>query len=124
MAEKSAIGVVAVFSLSIQIIHDRDEARLVPIGEIDVHSALTFLIAGEQAVAEMPAHLVIDLSQVTFLDSSGVRGVQSLVTMSRLSGVPCSVVGRDVGGLDSDMESVVVWSGDTSRVVPHSSVEE
>jgi anti-anti-sigma factor len=124
MADKSAIGVVAVFSLSIQIIHDRNEARLVPIGEIDVHSASTFLIAGEQAVAEMPAHLVIDLSQVTFLDSSGVRGVQSLVTMSRLSGVSCTVVGRHGDGLNSDVESVVVWSGDTTRVVPHSPVEE
>jgi anti-anti-sigma factor len=124
MAEKRAAGAVAVFSLSIRIIHDRNEARLLPIGEIDVHSASTFLIAGEQAVAEMPAHLVIDLSQVTFLDSSGVRGVQTLVTMSRLSGVPCSVVGRDVDGLDSDVESVVVWSGETTRVVPHSPVEE
>jgi anti-anti-sigma factor len=116
MSSSGGLGIVSDCSLSIQIIHDRRQARLVPIGEIDVHSATTFSIAGEQAIAEGPEHLVIDLSQVTFMDSSGIRGVELLLAMAAKHQVPCTVVGRDES-VAAD-ESVVVWSGHTTRVVP------
>lgn len=122
MAVTSSLGVVADCSLSIQIIHDRDEARLIPIGELDVHSASTFGIAGELAVDERPEHLHIDLSQVTFLDSSGVRGIEALMALAHRAGVRCTVLGRgaDADGADGAAianEPMVVWSGSTTHMI-------
>ena len=106
-------------SLSVQIIHDRREVRLVPIGEIDVHSVSTFGVAGEFAVEERPDHIHIDLTQVTFIDSSGVRGIEGVVTAAREAGVPCSIVGRglDLSGEDSIARPMVLWSGSTTRLI-------
>lgn len=131
MTVTSSLAVVADCSLSIQIIHDRHVARLVPIGELDVHSASTFSIAGELAVGERPEHLQIDLSQVTFLDSSGVRGIDALIAVAQRAGVPCTVVGRergadDVGAANAPAANepvpvanapIVVWSGSTKHVI-------
>lgn len=118
-AARSAMGVIAGSSLSIQIIHDRREVRLIPIGEIDVHSASTFAVAGEFAVAELPDHLHIDLSQVTFMDSSGVRGLQSVVASATAVGVSCTIIGHDFDGGDIDPTTrpMVVWSGSTTHSV-------
>jgi len=116
----AALGVVSDVSLTIQIIHDRREARLVPIGELDVHSAGTFGIAAQLAVTEQPDHLHVDLSQVTFIDSSGARSVYALVALAAEHGVPCTIIGReDVfdRSLGADPDSIVVWSGATTRRV-------
>jgi anti-anti-sigma regulatory factor len=106
-------------SLSIQIIHDRRQVRLVPIGEIDVHSVSTFVVAGGFAVEELPEHIHIDLTQVTFIDSGGVRGIESVVAAARDAGVPCSIVGRgmDLSGDDSVARPMVLWSGSTTRLI-------
>ena len=113
------MGVLAGSSLSIQLIHDRRQVRLVPIGEIDVHSAVTFTIAGELAVDERPDHIHIDMSQVTFIDSSGVRGIDAVVDAARAAGVPCTIIGRDADLRDGDglARPMVVWSGSTTRLV-------
>lgn len=113
------LGVVYGSSLSIQIIHDRREVRLVPIGEIDVHSASTFAIAGDLAVDEVPERMYIDLSQVTFIDSSGVRGIDSVVNAARAAGVPCTIIGHDIELNDSDgvARPMMLWSGSTTRLV-------
>ena len=109
-------GVVADVSLSIQIIHDRDEARLVPIGELDIHSASTFAVAGDLALTEHPAHLHIDLTQVTFIDSSGVRSLEVLVALADDRGVPCTLSGRpEVAGDTALGDAIIVWSGSTTR---------
>jgi anti-anti-sigma factor len=119
MVAKSGPGVVADVSLTIQIIHDRREARLVPIGELDAHSATTFAVAGELAVAEQPERLHLDLSQVTFIDSSGARAVYTLVAHAAEFGVPCSIIGREeiFSSVAGDREKIVVWSGATTRTV-------
>lgn len=118
---KPGIGVVADVSLTIQILHDRSEAFLVPIGELDVHSSSTFSVAGDLAIEERPSHLHVDLSQVTFIDSSGVRGVEALVRRAGEAGVACSISGRtesmSIDGGDPDA-SLVVWSGSSRHVVP------
>lgn len=119
LGPEGALGVVADVSLTIQIIHDRREARLVPIGELDVHSASTFGIAAQLAVTERPEHLHVDLSQVTFIDSSGARGVYALVALAAEHGVPCTIIGREdvFDRSPADRESIVVWSGGTTRRV-------
>lgn len=115
----AGLDVVNGCSLSIQIIHDRRQVRLVPIGEIDINSASTFTIAAEFAVDEVPEHLHIDLSRVTFIDSSGVRGIDAVVQLARGAGVPCTIIGRDIEIEDTvDVaRPMVVWSGSTTRLV-------
>ena len=119
----TAPGVIADVSLSIQIIHDGRAARLVPIGELDVQSAGTFAIAAQLVVEEHPEHLHVDLSQVTFIDSSGARGVYALVSLAAEHGVACSIIGREdlFARRPGDRESIVVWSGATTRQIdlPH-----
>jgi anti-anti-sigma factor len=112
------IGVVAGVSLSVQILHDRQHARLLPIGEIDVYSVRTFSVAGELAIDEQPEELHIDLSQVTFIDSSGVRGVEALVAQAARRGVTCRVIDRgSEGGPELVTKPIVVWSGSRTRSV-------
>ena len=115
----TAPGVIADVSLSIQIIHDGREARLVPIGELDVQSAGTFAIAAQLVVDEHPEHVHVDLSQVTFIDSSGARGVYALVSLAAEHGVGCSIIGREdlFARRPGDRESIVVWSGSTTRQI-------
>jgi anti-anti-sigma factor len=116
----AALGVVSDASLTIQIIHDRREARLVPIGELDVQSSGTFSVAAQLAVFERPEHLHIDLSQVTFIDSSGARSVYEVVALAAEHGVPCTIIGREElldRSLGADRDSITVWSGNTTRRV-------
>ena len=112
------VGVVAGVSLTVQILHDRQHARLLPIGEIDIYSVRTFSVAGELAIDEQPEELHIDLSQVTFLDSSGVRGVEALVAQAARRGVTCRVIDRASDGRPEPLSNpIVVWSGATTRSV-------
>ena len=52
----------------------RDSALTIALsGEIDHHAARELMAQLDQTVAErLPAHLVLDLSGVTFMDSSGI----------------------------------------------------
>ena len=112
------VGVVAGVSLTVQIVHDRQHARLLPIGEIDVYSVRTFSVAGQLAIDEQPTELHIDLTQVTFIDSSGVRGVEALVEQASRRGVVCRVIHRlDGSAPDVATKPIVVWSGSTTRTV-------
>jgi anti-anti-sigma factor len=113
------LDVVADVSLTVQIIHDRRQARLVPIGELDAHSARTFSLTGQLAVSERPDHLHVDLSQVTFIDSSGAKSVYGLIATAAEHGVPCTIIGRDdmFNGQPGERGSIVVWSGSTTRRV-------
>ena len=118
MASDPGVGVVAGVSLTVQILHDREHARLLPIGEIDVYSVRTFSVAGQLAIDEQPAELHIDLTQVTFIDSSGVRGVEALVEQAAERGVICRVIHRLDGPTpDFATTPIVVWSGSTTRTV-------
>ena len=55
-------------------VSSRDSALTIALsGEIDHHAARELMAQLDQAIAErLPAHLVLDLSGVTFMDSSGI----------------------------------------------------
>lgn len=55
-------------------VSSRDSALTIALsGEIDHHAARELMAQLDQTVAErLPAHLVLDLSGVTFMDSSGI----------------------------------------------------
>lgn len=84
-----------------------------------MQSAGTFAIAAQLVVDENPEHVHVDLSQVTFIDSSGARGVYALVSLAAEQGVGCSIIGREdlFSRRPGDRESIVVWSGSTTRQI-------
>ena len=61
----------------LQIAHDRDGARerLVLSGELDVVTAPSLDAAVDRLLAGRVASLILDLRDVTFIDSSGLRTV-------------------------------------------------
>ncbi len=109
----------AATSLSVQIVHQDRQVRLVAIGEIDVHSASTFTAAADLAIEEHPQHLHIDLTNVNFMDSSGARGIQMVIASAAAVGVPSTVVGRCLYLTSDDAlaRPMTVWSGSTTRLI-------
>lgn len=56
----------------IELTRDGSGVRLLLQGEIDMNAAGCVAHVGEQAVAERPGRIVLDLASVTFLDSAGI----------------------------------------------------
>ncbi|MCU1503173.1 MAG: anti-sigma factor antagonist [Ilumatobacteraceae bacterium] len=80
-------------TLTVQVFYDGGLTRLVANGEIDASSANTFEAAANQALAEAPSAIQIDLSDVGFIDSSGLRAIIGLSNRSRDQHVDLSVSG-------------------------------
>lgn len=121
-ADPASTGAEAVLgaSLTIRILHDRQRVRLIPVGEIDLHSVATFVVAAELALEEKPEHLCVDLTQVIFADSTGVRGIESFLATAATAGVAYTLIGRGAPAAVRDGEGspMVVWSGSTTRSIP------
>jgi anti-sigma B factor antagonist len=64
------------FACSVRM--DADVAVLAPRGELDLAGAVTFDAAVKEVVARGTARVVVDLSELTFMDSSGMRAVLRL----------------------------------------------
>jgi anti-anti-sigma factor len=80
-------------SLTVQVVYDGPVTRLVADGEIDASSANTFDAAANQALAERPPSIEVDLSEVGFIDSSGLRAIITLSNRAREQGIEVSVSG-------------------------------
>lgn len=80
-------------SLTVSIVYDGSTTQLVAVGEIDSSSANTFEAAANQALAERPAAIEIDLADVSFIDSSGLRAIIALSNRSREHAIDMSVSG-------------------------------
>lgn len=61
---------------------DGDTAVIRIIGEIDIASRDTVTNAARAAVAEGASRLVLDMSEVTFMDSSGIGAVITTQTIA------------------------------------------
>jgi anti-anti-sigma factor len=70
-------------TLTVQVTYHGDTTRLVAVGEIDASSAHTFEAAAMQALAEVPAQVEVDLGEVGFIDSSGLRAIITLSNRAR-----------------------------------------
>jgi anti-sigma B factor antagonist len=79
--------------LTVQVVYDGSTTRLVANGEIDASSANTFEAAANQALAEAPTAIEIDLADVGFIDSSGLRAIISLSNRAKEQRVEISVTG-------------------------------
>ena len=60
-------------SFDLQVKRDGNVARICPVGELDIASAPELERAIAEAGAEPGAQLVLDLRELTFMDSSGLR---------------------------------------------------
>lgn len=64
--------------LSVHINQTGPVARLVASGELDIATVPDLETAFEQALSADPQSIVVDLSQVTFIDSTGIRLLLSM----------------------------------------------
>jgi anti-anti-sigma factor len=60
-------------SFDLQIVRDGAVARICPVGELDIASAPELERAIADASSEPGVRLVLDLRELTFMDSSGLR---------------------------------------------------
>jgi anti-sigma B factor antagonist len=61
------------FSVTLTLGHDR--ARLRPRGELDAVTAQELSAAFDQACADEPSLLLVDLAELSYCDSSGLRAL-------------------------------------------------
>ena len=80
-------------TLTVQVTYAGEITRLVASGEIDASSAHTFEAAATQALAEQPDCVEIDLTEVGFIDSSGLRSIIGLSNRARERQVDVAVTG-------------------------------
>ena len=63
---------------AISVVRDRDEVAVVPVGELDLATADKLGHEVRQVKAAGVARIVLDLRQVDFIDSTGLRMLLSL----------------------------------------------
>jgi anti-anti-sigma factor len=52
--------------------------RIVPVGELDIATVPQFDQSFDAAVEQAPESIVVDLAQVTFIDSTGLRALLAM----------------------------------------------
>jgi anti-anti-sigma factor len=68
----------ALDSFSVQIERDGGNVRLKPWGELDIAAVADFDRSFDEAVEHAPDAIVVELAQLTFIDSTGLRALLSL----------------------------------------------
>lgn len=63
------------------------------VGEVDVSNADELRQAVDAALGQTPADVRVDLSQVAYIDSTGIGVLVGAATRSREAGIPFSVAG-------------------------------
>ena len=71
--------------------HDGDAVRITPVGELDMATSRDFAAAVQRVRENHPARLVLDLAEVTFIDSTGIRAILKARQDAERDGVPCAV---------------------------------
>jgi anti-sigma B factor antagonist len=75
--------------ISVARSHDKGSVTVLHIrGDIDIHSYQALEAAGRQAVADGADHIVLDLSDVNYISSAGLRAIHAIFHL--LSGRPAS----------------------------------
>jgi anti-anti-sigma factor len=73
----------------------RGRLLVVPRGELDVHTADRLRTAMQEQFASGFAHVVADLRELTFIDSSGIRALWQTHARAEQDGVRLSVIPGD-----------------------------
>lgn len=77
-------------SFEVRVDDAGDHTVVSAFGELDLATAEEFLTAASEALAKRD--VVVDLQQLTFIDSSGVRALAELVRIAKAQGRTLSVV--------------------------------
>ncbi len=79
-------------TLSLETREEGEQVRIALVGELDLSSALTFDEEIRRAEEREPKTLVIDLSGLKFLDSTGLRLIMSAQARARKRGMRLAIV--------------------------------
>jgi anti-sigma B factor antagonist len=79
-------------TLSLETREEAGQVRIALVGELDLSSALTFDEEVRRAEERRPKTLVIDLSGLKFLDSTGLRLILSAQARARKRGMRLAIV--------------------------------
>lgn len=79
-------------TLSLETREEGEQVRIAVAGELDLSSALTFDEEIRRAEEREPKTLVIDLSGLRFLDSTGLRLIMSAQARARRRGMRLAIV--------------------------------
>jgi anti-sigma B factor antagonist len=60
-------------SFDLRIVRDKGRLQIVPCGELDIATAGQLELAVDDATADAVPELVLDLRELTFMDSTGLR---------------------------------------------------
>src|SRR5215203_4349707 len=71
---------------AISVVRGRDEVAVVPVGELDLATADELGREVRQVKAAGVAHIVLDLREVDFIDSTGLRMLLSLRNDAKCNG--------------------------------------
>lgn len=79
-------------SFALQVVQTDRRTRIAPSGELDIASAPEFEQAIADATAEPGAELVLDLRELTFMDSTGLRALAQTNARADEAGFALSIV--------------------------------
>lgn len=76
-------------------VDQRDDGNLVvtPLGEVDLASSPQLRTRLSELISQKPTHLVLDLSQVTYMDSSGVATLVEALQQCRRQSATLALAG-------------------------------
>ena len=77
---------------AISVVRDRDEVAVVPVGDLDLATADTVGQEVREVKAAGAAHIVLDLRQVEFIDSTALRMLLSLRNDAKRNGYALMLV--------------------------------
>ena len=76
----------------LKVVQSDRTTRIAPSGELDIASAPEFESAIAEATAEPGAKLILDLRELTFMDSTGLRALAQTNARSDEAGFALSIV--------------------------------
>src|SRR6476646_12203352 len=79
-------------SFDLKVVRSNRTTRIAPAGELDIASAPEFESAIAEATAEPGAALVLDLRELTFMDSTGLRALAQTNARAEQDGFALSIV--------------------------------
>jgi anti-anti-sigma factor len=79
-------------SFDLRIVRNGERIQIVPCGELDIATTPQLERAIAEATADAAAELVLDLRQLTFMDSTGLRALAQANSRAEEAGVSLSIV--------------------------------
>jgi anti-sigma B factor antagonist len=79
-------------SFELKVLRNERKTRIAPAGELDIATAPEFEQAIADATSEPGAELVLDLRELTFMDSTGLRALAQTNARADKAGFALSIV--------------------------------